>query len=260
MQLLTDEAIAFPHTCPDYPPSMAKRVGIIQTRAIGDIIIALPIADHFIEQGCEVYWPIERTFEPAFRRVKPDIHFIPLEFEPNYWYQTPLAKLRELACEEIFPLYSYLKSDEAVPHRGLAASLKFDEYKYAIAGVPFARKWDLRLQRDMQREMELHKRLNITKPYICRHMAGKAVTYQIRVPREWENEYQVIDISELTDSPFDWIYTLEHASKLILIDSCFANLVEQLNLPMEKRLLLVSRVEGTPVMKNGWKFISPLPK
>ena len=238
---------------------MSKRVGLIQTSGIGDIIIALPIADYFIEQGHEVYWPIERSWQPAFREVKPEIHFIPLDPEPNYWYETPLARLRELGCDPIIPLYSYLKSNENIPHRGLAASLKFDEYKYAVAGVPFARKWDLRLRRNMQREMDLHRRLNITRPYICRHMSGKTVTYQIRVPREWENEYQVVDISELTDSPFDWIYTLEHATKLILIDSCFANLVEQLNLPMEKRLLLVSRLDGTPVMKNGWKFISPLP-
>jgi len=27
---------------------MAKKIGLIQTRGIGDIIIALPIADHFI--------------------------------------------------------------------------------------------------------------------------------------------------------------------------------------------------------------------
>lgn len=60
----------------------------------------------------------------------------------------------------------------------------------------------------------------------------------------------------ITDSPFDWIYTLEGAARLLLLDSCFCNLVEQLNLPNEKYLVLRSYVEATPVMKNGWQFVA----
>ena len=51
------------------------------------------------------------------------------------------------------------------------------------------------------------------------------------------------------------IYTLEHASKIICIDSLFANLVEQLNLPNEKHLILRLPNPYMPVMKNGWQFI-----
>jgi len=40
-----------------------------------------------------------------------------------------------------------------------------------------------------------------------------------------------------------------------MIDSCFSNLVEQLNLPMEKYFVLRSPMQYTPVMKNGWIFL-----
>jgi hypothetical protein len=57
---------------------MARRIGFIQTRGIGDIIIALPIADAFIEQGCEVYWPIDAAFVSAFAAAKPEVRFLPV--------------------------------------------------------------------------------------------------------------------------------------------------------------------------------------
>jgi len=35
------------------------QIGLIQTRGIGDIIIALPIADFFTAKGYKVTWPID---------------------------------------------------------------------------------------------------------------------------------------------------------------------------------------------------------
>ncbi len=57
---------------------------------------------------------------------------------------------------------------------------------------------------------------------------------------------------EKTDNPFDWLTMLECADKLVLVDSLYTNLVEQLNLPNTKTPLLRSRVAYTPVFKNGW--------
>jgi len=247
-----------------------ERIGLIQTRAIGDIIIALPIADYFIDRGDEVYWPIDGAYLRSFQEVKPEIHFISVEPRGEIMYQTPLAQLRQLRCDRIISLYNALADCAIVNQEGrtifrqkavvdpgpLAGHMKFDEYKYAAAGVPFAKKWDLRLSRNMPREMELHERLSITRPYICRHVRGSNFCADFEIPADWQRDFQIIDITELTDSPFDWIYTLEHASKLLLIDSCFANLVEQLNLPVEKYLALRNPVTYTPVMRNQWTFIA----
>ena len=75
------------------------------------------------------------------------------------------------------------------------------------------------------------------------------------MPQHCAENFQIVEITTLTDSPFDWIYTIEHASKLLMIDSCFANLTEQLNIPVEKYLILRSGTGETPVYRNGWKFI-----
>jgi hypothetical protein len=40
-----------------------------------------------------------------------------------------------------------------------------------------------------------------------------------------------------------------------MIDSAFANLVEQLNLPNEKYMMLRSPGLLTPVHRNGWRFL-----
>src|SRR5438874_2063099 len=85
-----------------------RRIGLIQTRGIGDIIIALPIADHFIERGYEVFWPIDGAFLNAFRRVKPRINFLDVGCDaqdPAYFYDAPQRLLRGVHCESIICLY-----------------------------------------------------------------------------------------------------------------------------------------------------------
>ena len=86
---------------------MGERIGLIQTRGIGDIIIALPIADHFLERGAEVYWPIDEAFLPAFAAAKPQVHFLPVNRADGYFFARPLKMLQDLNCTRIISLYNY---------------------------------------------------------------------------------------------------------------------------------------------------------
>jgi hypothetical protein len=233
---------------------MPGRVGLIQTRGIGDIIIALPIADFFLQRGFEVIWPIDEKFLPAFRSAKPEVNFLGVPLDEGLMFDTPLRLLQQHGCDPIFSLYSYLSIKKVYDER-LARSLKFDEYKYAITGVPFSQKWDLKLHRNPQHEQALFDRLKITGPYICTHDTGSDRKFDLPLPQDWIGNRQVIRIEPLTDNPFDWLLTLERAERLVLLDSCFSNLVEQLNLPNEKYLILRSPAAFTPVMKNGWRFL-----
>lgn len=236
---------------------MAQRIGIVQTRGIGDIIIALPIADHFIEQGFEVFWPIDRRFVEMFRRVKPEVNFLPvdggMEKARDFLLNLPLRLLSEHATERTIMLYSVIGSLNVSDLR-LARSLKFDEYKYAIAGVPFERKWRLKIERDPAREQALLDRLKIEREYVVVNDRGFDFEVPIQIPPEIERDYQIVRTEELTDSPFDWLLTLERATELFMLDSALANLVEQLNLPNRKRLYLRSDIMYTPVYRNGWRF------
>lgn len=242
---------------------MGSRIGFMQSEGIGDIVIALPIARHFLDQGHEIVWPVNDRFCGFLARAVPRVRWLPVDgtlrdTQPvRFFYEDPKTLLEQAGCDRVHVLYSKL----AVPglevvNRGLAQSLKFDEYKYAVTGVPFHLKWTLEIERDLARETALFDSLGITGPYICVHRQGHDHKFEFALPDEWKRDYQIVEIGPRTDSPFDWIYTLEGAARLLLLDSCFSNLVEQLNLPNEKYLVLRSYMEATPVMKNGWQFVA----
>jgi hypothetical protein len=50
---------------------------------------------------------------------------------------------------------------------------------------------------------------------------------------------------------------IERASLRILIDSCFANLTEQLEISGPKVFLRRSLMQFTPVLRGDWTFLTP---
>jgi hypothetical protein len=237
---------------------MAKRLGIVQSGGIGDIIIALPIADHYEAQGYEIVWPVAADTAAAFSAIKPSIKFLPVARGSDLALNEPLRLIQQHECERTIILYSYLK-DAAVYDPRLSSALKFDEYKYAIAGVPFAKKWELNYVRNIDRERALYDSLEIDSDYVCFHGLSSKMTEPLRLPGHMAEGLRVIEMTKRSDneSPFDWLRTLERASKLVLVDSCFANLVEQMNLPNKKAVIVENPVAFTPVFKNGWQFLFP---
>jgi hypothetical protein len=234
-------------------------IGLIQTRGIGDIVIAAPIAQYHIDRGNAVFWPIDNRFFDFAQAAFPEIHFIPVDAQvtgestAEYWYQLPMRELAKAGCEQVFCLYSYLSGVDLINPK-LAHSLKFDEYKYAVTGVPFAQKWKLRINRNKERENELFRQLKITRPYILLHEHGSNFHLTIQLPPDLTERYQIIRISELSKNPFDWLGVIEQASIFACVDSCFANLAEQLDLCAQKFLFLRSDIRFTPVFKNNWQF------
>ena len=242
----------------------AQRVGLVQTRGIGDIVIALPIAQALIRSGNTVHWPVDARFVEFLRRAAPQVEFIPIapadpptaEAEmARYYVDGPMEELRRAGCSSVFVLYSHLKVKPACVQRPeLVPYLTFDQYKYAVAGVPFAEKWNLELQRDAARESRLLESLKLKRPHVCLHLKASQEERRIAIPPAWKQQYDLVFMDERTDSPFDWLSTLEKAEIIVCIDSVFANLVDQLNLPNEKHLICKVHGPFTPVLRNGWHF------
>jgi len=230
------------------------RLGLIQTRGLGDIVIAAPIAQYYVDQGHEVYWPVDHFFYPSVKAAFPEIGFLQLEPElsqgagRNYFLDRPLEILRTLACDPIVPLYSYL-SGLPVTNSALARSLKFDEYKYAVCNVPFSFKWKLKIKRNMQRENSLFESLHVSEPFVLAHNRGSNVLVELPL-QEQTRKTRVVYIDERTNNPFDWLMTIELASEVHFIDSVFANIVEQLKLNNSAFLYLRSQVGFTPVFQH----------
>jgi hypothetical protein len=238
------------------------KIGIIQVQRFGDLLIALPIAAWYAARGHEVYWPVYTAYYAAIQSAAPEIHFLPHDLKTgarveDSLYRQPLSTLEGLECDRIFSLDAIFDYCDPANIR-LLCSLKFDEYKYAVARVPFTEKWTLSLQRDLGREKALYYMLGISRSYICIHAAGSGGSNApLVLPAAWESEFQIVHIRELTDNPLDWIYTIEHAAKRIMVDSMFANLTEQLNITGENYLITRSIAGMTPVYQNGWIFCEP---
>ena len=240
------------------------KIGIIQTRGIGDIVIAIPIANHLIRHGNEVYWPIDLDFYIPFKTAFPLIKFIPLKKEipvnsAQYFYNEPNTLLINEGCEKIYCLYSHLSNGfdfgQTILHKKLAGSVSFDMYKYAITGVPFSEKWNFFPIRNISQENILFNEMGLTKgeKYIVQHNQGSNASFQISIDNEFKN-YKLITINSFTNNFFDWLKIIENASKLYLLDSLYANIVEQMNFENKKNLILRSPSPFTPVFKNSWEF------
>jgi hypothetical protein len=217
-------------------------------------VIALPIAKWYHDRGHEVVWPIDEKFYPSFKDSISYVKFIPFPFKHTIsgFYTTPLELLRANNCSKIINLYSYL-GGLPIFKKSLSNSLSFDQYKYAISNVPFKEKWNLSIKRNSANELKLYKDKIKDDKYILIHNKGSDLTVKIQAPAKYKN-HQLIFIDETTDSIFDWLCIIENAKCLFMIDSCFSNLVEQLNLKNEKYFILRSSANFTPVLANKWIY------
>jgi hypothetical protein len=138
--------------------------------------------------------------------------------------------------------------------------MKFDQYKYAVAGVPFAKKWELAqcITRDPARESALYDRLVTSDRYMVYQQKASDVEYRIDLSGI-EQGVQAIEITEETDCIFDWLKILEGAETLVLIDSVFANLIDQLKICESASLNFMRkwnrRVDGNPVLLSDWSYV-----
>ena len=236
------------------------KLGIVQSRGLGDIVIALPIAKHWHDAGWDVFWPIDANFLSSFQSVAPYVEFIPFNFTKTFegFVMDPVKLLKAKGCQKILTLYSYLSSG-CISDPVLANSLKFDEYKYAVSNVPFREKWELDIRRNSERETQLMEHLVSQPDYVVTHLTGSDFKCAY-VPDAAHAKLPVVNIEAQSESIFDWLKVIENARHLYMVDSCFSNLVEQLNFTTPKTLYLRSEVRFTPVMRNGWNFAKATPR
>jgi hypothetical protein len=237
---------------------MAKRIGLIQSRGLGDLIIALPIAGYYRDQGWEVYWPICEQFMPSMQQAAPWVKWIPIPVDPQgqFFYDIPMARLKNFKCDEIICLYQHLTGHPFSEERYFQAT-KFDQYKYIRAEIPFIQKWQLGqyITRDPVREAALKDRVVTNPDYVVTHLQGSdhRATYDPGIiPAGW----QVIEIVEQPNTLLlDWLAVIEGAQCVIMVDSVYANLVDQLGLGDDRYFIQRSHVGLTPVLGQHWTWL-----
>jgi hypothetical protein len=239
-----------------------KKLGIIQTRGLGDIVLALPIAKHFHDQGYHVHWPISDIWVKQFQKSSPWVKWIPVPVDTGpFFYEIPMERLKNVGCEEIICLYQSLSSNPEFSNAPWFQIQKFDEYKYTRAGVPFHKKWTLEkcITRDPTAEQALYNRTVKNSNYYVTHLEGsnyKTSPNLSSLPSDWQR----IDIREgITDSIFDWLTVIERAQALICLDSVIANMVDQLDISVDKYWIPRSHIQLTPVLGSNWTILDPPP-
>jgi hypothetical protein len=235
---------------------MSKKLGLIQSRGLGDLVIALPIAGYYHKQGWEVLWPIAEEFIPSMTRAAPWVKWIPLKVDQGpFFYDEPMKRLKNFKCDEIICLYQALTGHNFHDEKYFQYT-KFDQYKYIKTGVPFLEKWKLAeyITRDLAREQALYDRLVSNPNYVVTHLKGSDVvaTYDDSIiPQGW----QVINIDEQTDCIWDWLTIIEQAQSLIMVDSVFSNIVDQLGIGEDRYFIQRSHIGLTPVLGQDWTWL-----
>lgn len=238
------------------------KLGIIQSRGLGDILITLPIAKYYADNGYTVHWPICEEFHSSVKDTAPWVNWIslPTDKQGQFFYNEPMKRLRNLKCDEIICLYQALNVVPELSKQPYFQVQHFDEFKYTKAGVPFLNKWLLNecITRNPKREQALveYLKLDMTRPYVVYHTEGstyKCAADLSNIPEDWQR----IEITPITDNIFDWLTILEGATALILLDSAFSNLVDQLKIDVDKYWIPRSHIHLTPVLGTTWTILEP---
>ena len=237
-----------------------KTIGILQPGRIGDIIINLPIAKHYSDLGYNVVWPIAAPFIKSFTYAADYVQFIPVKHDNAAdimnWHRDAEWILNQFDCEKVLDLLYDFPGSSITSTLWHQSKQNFDEYRYTSSDVPFEKKWNLKINRNIDREMELYTTLVKQEKYVVTHLTSSAGRKQITLSDDILNDYQVIDITPVTNNVFDWCTILEKAAKLIMVDSCFVNLVEGLNLNDNKVLIPKGGTYQMPIVRTKWKVVN----
>lgn len=261
------------------------KIGFVQSRGVGDIIIAMPILKWYYNRGHDVHLVCDEQYVESLSYAFPYVTFHGIhDDEKNlvgnisnpYWYETPKKILEDAGCVNIisFP-YEEVKYAENLPpelkhriqgefeSRAVAANithhLNFDQFKYTIANVPFEEKWNLDLRRNLTREYDLFKRV-VKNPacYMVSHTSVNNGNINIKIDdysffkQMYGENLQIIELEKLTDNIFDWLTVLQHATCIIAVDSSYVNLIDQLGFKNDKYFIQRSDLTFTPVLKEKW--------
>jgi len=180
----------------------------------------------------------------------------------SFFLQQPMTILTQIGCDEIIPLYQALTGQDYHTETWFQHT-KFDQYKYIKAGVPFLHKWNLSdcITRNREREQavlaEVRVRMGNTEPYCLVHLEGsdhRADFDHALVPEGMP----IVEITAVSDSVWDWMAVVESAHAVVLVDSVYSNIVEQMTLLDDDSRYFIPRshIGLTPVQINHWNWVT----
>ncbi len=233
-----------------------KPLGLIQPGRIGDILIVLPIAKYYHNLGYKVIWPIVSEYVSLFDYMN-YVEIVDIGPGLSNSYQRSQEELKKRDIFEVIDLgIGFGKNEEEWEKSGLS----FDEWKYKEAGVPFEERFNLVINRNFHKELDLQKKLDLMykDDFSITHSVGS----KGRVDFVAENAIEIENIPGFT--VFDWIGIIEKARHVYCVDSCIAHLVNQLGLAKGRRTFsplknYLGRSLAMAVPRINWEDDAELP-
>lgn len=225
-----------------------RRLGIIQPGRLGDIIICLPIAKWYANNGYEVFWPIENTYIRNFTGYVDYVNFVGIDsLDCNAARKECVPNCNTIIDLSISFPNSHPYNDSLFYN--LRQTIPFDQIKYEFANVPFEEKWKLEFKRNLEAEQKLENELQVPNSFTLVHNKGSSESFVYHA----EPGESVVYVIDTGASIFDWCGLIEKANKVVAIDSSFANLIEQYGFTGPK--FLVRRSADIRPTYYDWKII-----
>jgi len=233
---------------------------IIQPARLGDIIIVMPIAQAYKRAGYAIHMPVAAQYYDSLVDAFHYVNWIQLDVDDaTEAYLPALEALRNRNIDRrSLNLAMCLHGNEEMSagwHQN-KQTMGFDEYKYHLAKVPLATKFEpLRIRRNVERERQLAEYLvgsddPYNTDYVVLNKHSSLGVWDIPVP----GHEKVVEVGPLTHNIFDWCGLLEHASHIYTADTALANLACQIgctNVTMHIR-------QYPPTMRPEWKIVNEL--
>jgi len=131
---------------------------IIQSGAMGDIFIVAPIAKYYYDKGYSVFWPVREQYNNFVLKYLPYVNAGLID-EKNYptidedWLRSDAMNMKKMLQTFKYDLVIDTSDRDVLPDQRPDES--YEEYKYRVAGVPFAMKNHLLWERDLGKEERL---------------------------------------------------------------------------------------------------------
>ncbi len=242
---------------------MNNILSIIQPGRIGDIIIVLPAAKHYHDQGYQIVWPVCSQYLPLFGYVFDYVQAIDIGSEIQGSRQRALNNFI-MRTNNILDLAIGFGRDESDWRKG---PLSFDEWKYKEAGLPIEEKYKLAIKRNPKKEERLMHVMGLDGhegEYIITHSDHASCNLHYT----WNLPGHIVEIRPIDGfTVFDWLGIFESAKEIYCVDSCIANMINQLGIGIGKRYFRSWRQDfenkpdwdqkgiTDPHLAGDWKFI-----
>lgn len=252
---------------------MNKSICIIQPGRLGDIILTLPIAHHYYEQGLGIIWPVCSEYIDVFRSVRFLENMMIYNIGSINAHQGSVLRAHAFFHTNSGGCYIDLAigfGNPLLDKNWKDTGLPFDIWKYNKAKLEYQKKYSLCyfIERNFEKEKELMKLKGINRNdnYIVVHedgSHGRHFNFN-KIIGEMSNHYGIVRLDKVEGyNIFDWLSILQGAFQIYCVDSCFSNLVDQYGIiprggrffhpwkeyytPLQLKLL-------TPKISDDWKI------